>query len=77
MSGDTVLPRIIVPDTQGLHRRISSIVDLLSFINDTAIQPARLLTEDELIPENDEDESLLSSLGTKNIHHETTVTVSI
>ena len=77
ISGDTIPPRIIVPNGLDLHRTVASIVHALSFITDVAIHQARLLSVDELIPETHEDEACLKSFGTKEIHHETRATASI
>lgn len=74
MDGTKLPPRIAVPDALGILQSVSRFIHTLSFLTDIPISSARLLEEDELIPESEEDQALLESFGTTEIHHELAAT---
>ncbi len=77
LAGTTIGPRLIVPGTPALGDAVLRMVERLSFLTDTPIRHSRILHLDELVPENQEDETYLDSFGTRDIHHETSITMSI
>ncbi len=77
LDGTTTPARIIVPSALDLGPTVSRIVQALSFIADIPICQARLLFQDEIIPETRDDKLYLESLGTNEIYHELSATPSI
>ena len=69
ISGDEIPQGLVIPLPLGAVHQPRGFVDVISFIGDWKIGLASI-NRDEIIPENDDDEQILTSFGTREIHAE-------
>ena len=77
ISGDVIPPQLVIPIDPDASNQPGTFVDILAFVGDWQINLASTTQRDEIVPETEDDERILASFGTRDVHSATSLTVAI